>query len=630
LSLYLRGETLNPACSPGSPNCTVQSSPLTIGNLVLSHTGLTDSRTFTFPDVSDTLVSLTATQTLTNKTLGPGSVWNGNVIGASYGGTGLSSIDTANQILGVNAGGTGLEYKNITSLFTAGTGISITGTTNATIANTGILSLTAGSGISISSGQNPTITNIGVLSLNSATGTLTLQGTTNQVNVSTAGSTITLSTPQDIHTGATPTFNSLTLSSLTPGSVLFAGNGGTISQNNQKFFWDNTNLILGIGTSTPAGILHIATGTVNALVVDNTGNVGIGTTSPSSRLHVAVPSGTTQLAAQIQNLQNAAGAHGLLINTTNTSTSTYALDVQSGGISRLYVRSDGNVGIGTTTPAYRLELPDIANASGQGRANAWITYSDIRFKENITPITNALEKINNLQGVYFDWKQNGKRDIGFIAQEVEPVLSEVVFTDPSGIKSLDYSRLTALLVQGIKDLILGFTEKVKASLNELGIIIENSVAKIKEIFTEKITTKQFCLKGDDGETIFLDKNQVKELLNRSGGSYTSVIDNNQNTSNNNSTTTTNNNEVNTNTTTNTNETNTNNGTESNSSSTTNTSTNEGNTTSTDESTNNDSQESVSNQNQSASENTTSTTTSSQTSNVNDNQSSSTESTTSSN
>ncbi len=190
---------------------TFQSSPLTIGNLVLSHAGLTASRIFTFPDVSDTLVSLTATQTLTNKTLGAGSTWQGNVISTQYGGTGLSFIGTANQILGVNAGGTGLEYKNITSLLTAGTGISITGTTNATIANTGILSLTAGPGISISSGQNPTITNTGVLSLNSATGTLILQGTPNQVNVNTSGNTITLSLPQDIATSSNVQFNSLRL-----------------------------------------------------------------------------------------------------------------------------------------------------------------------------------------------------------------------------------------------------------------------------------------------------------------------------------------------------------------------------------------------------------------------------------
>jgi hypothetical protein len=149
------------------------------------------------------------------------------------------------------------------------------------------LSLTGGPGISISSGQNPTISNTGVLSLNSATGALTLQGTTNQVNVNTSGNTITLSLPQNIHTEATPTFAGLTLSSLTPGSILFAGTGGTISQNNSRLFWDNANLRLGIGTSTPAGILHVSTGTVNALVVDNAGNVGIGTATPGARLDVA-------------------------------------------------------------------------------------------------------------------------------------------------------------------------------------------------------------------------------------------------------------------------------------------------------------------------------------------------------
>jgi preprotein translocase subunit Sss1 len=318
---------------------TFQSSPLTIGNLVLSHTGLTASRTFTFPDISDTLVSLTATQTLTNKTLGVGSTWQGNIISTQYGGTGLSSIGTANQILGVNAGGTGLEYKNITSLLTAGTGISITGTTNATIANTGILSLTAGPGISISSGQNPTITNLGVLSLNSATGTLTLQGTPNQVNVNTSGNTITLSTPQDIHTGASPTFAGLTLSSLTPGSVLFAGSGGIISQNNSNLFWDNTNKRLGIGTSTPTGILHVATGTINALVVHNTGNVGIGTTAPSQKLTVA------------GNIGIQAGANAFIGTLDN-----YALSLRTNNTDRIFITNTGNVGIGTTTPATLLQV----------------------------------------------------------------------------------------------------------------------------------------------------------------------------------------------------------------------------------------------------------------------------------
>jgi hypothetical protein len=123
------------------------------------------------------------------------------------------------KLVQVNSSENALVFTPISSLLTAGSGISITGTTNVTITNTGILSLNAGSGISISGGQNPTITNTGVLSLNTATGNLTLQGTANQINVSTTGSTITLSTPQDIHTEATPQFAELTLYKATSGTI---------------------------------------------------------------------------------------------------------------------------------------------------------------------------------------------------------------------------------------------------------------------------------------------------------------------------------------------------------------------------------------------------------------------------
>ncbi|MGB9707115.1 MAG: tail fiber domain-containing protein, partial [Microgenomates group bacterium] len=117
----------------------------------------------------------------------------------------------------------------------------------------------------------------------------------------------------------------------------------------------------------------------------------------------------------------------------------------------LVIQNGGNVGIGTTAPAYRLELPNIANASGQGRANAWVTYSDISLKENIKPIENALDKILNLQGVTFDWKnQPNTHSSGFIAQQVEQILPELVSTDVNGLKSLDYGRFTPYLVEAIK------------------------------------------------------------------------------------------------------------------------------------------------------------------------------------
>jgi len=111
----------------------------------------------------------------------------------------------------------------------------------------------------------------------------------------------------------------------------------------------------------------------------------------------------------------------------------------------------GSVGIGVTAPTYRLQLPNTANNAGKGQANAWVTYSDISLKENIQTISGGLDKIMALRGVTFDWKGQGVASSGFIAQEVEPIIPDLVSTDINGIKSLDYGRFTPYLVEAIKE-----------------------------------------------------------------------------------------------------------------------------------------------------------------------------------
>jgi hypothetical protein len=108
-------------------------------------------------------------------------------IATTLGGTGLSSIGTANQILGVNAGATGLEYKTVS----AGTGVSVTQAAGSlTIANTGVTSNAAGTGISVSGATGAvTITNTGVTSL---------AGTANQVAVSGSTGSVTISLPSAV------------------------------------------------------------------------------------------------------------------------------------------------------------------------------------------------------------------------------------------------------------------------------------------------------------------------------------------------------------------------------------------------------------------------------------------------
>jgi len=74
--------------------------------------------------------------------------------------------------------------------------------------------------------------------------------------------------------------------------------------------------------------------------------------------------------------------------------------------------------------------------------------SDINKKTNITQITDAVTLVNSLNGVRFDWKDNGLPSLGVIAQEVEKVLPELV----SDEKSVNYNGLIAVLIEAVKDL----------------------------------------------------------------------------------------------------------------------------------------------------------------------------------
>ena len=81
----------------------------------------------------------------------------------------------------------------------------------------------------------------------------------------------------------------------------------------------------------------------------------------------------------------------------------------------------------------------------------WYT-SDKSLKKDITPLENSLEKVKQLEGVSFKWKDNEEKDIGLIAQDVEKIFPELVSTNKeTGLKSVEYGKLTAILIEAIKE-----------------------------------------------------------------------------------------------------------------------------------------------------------------------------------
>jgi hypothetical protein len=124
------------------------------------------------------------------------------------------------------------------------------------------------------------------------------------------------------------------------------------------------------------------------------------------------------------------------------------------------IRASGGVGIGTNHPQHQLDVAGNIRASGNMECVALNQASDIRFKDNIRTIDHALEKVALLRGVTFDWNKNsetigattGNDQIGVVAQEIESVIPQLVSTSQDGYKSVDYTKLTAVLIEAVKEL----------------------------------------------------------------------------------------------------------------------------------------------------------------------------------
>ena len=191
---------------------------------------------------------------------------------------------------------------------------------------------------------------------------------------------------------------------------------------------------------------------------------GIGTTAPINKLDIFAPKAdpATTVATSNGNLRLGAsntGNHVLDFGVSSSSTYSWmqARDRTAYGTfyNLLLNPNGGNVGIGTTAPTTKLFV------NGDITANSIAGTSDIRFKTNIRPVVNALDKVKALRGVYYNWNQKAfpekefgaQNELGFIAQEVEKIVPEIVSKDNTAdaYRSVKYDKLVALLVEAIKE-----------------------------------------------------------------------------------------------------------------------------------------------------------------------------------
>ncbi len=213
--------------------------------------------------------------------------------------------------------------------------------------------------------------------------------------------------------------------------------------------------------------LMIGSVTDNTLVMNNelmritsSGNVGIGTSSPTQKLHIY--SSGTNVGLAIDGGTGGRARLGLLPGGVDNGEIGFKNNLMIGSVSDntlvmnnelMRITSSGNVGIGTNAPAQKLHV--VGNICATGTI---ASCSDIRYKTNILPLDYVLGSIVYLHPISYNWKEEFKdkgftaeRQIGFSAQEIEQFFPEIVQTDANGYKAVDYSRLTPVLVEAIKE-----------------------------------------------------------------------------------------------------------------------------------------------------------------------------------
>ncbi len=263
----------------------------------------------------------------------------------------------------------------------------------------------------------------------------------------------------------------------------------------------------GPGTTT-----SLWAGSNRSVTLDTNGNVGIGTTGPDKPLAIQAR-GTSQ---ELISFKDPSGATKWHINQNHGRPGLNFVESRVAD-GRLFLRAGGNVGIGTIDPQRKLQIGDDViglsfdpgtspnagvlrfgdntgwklhfgrsrEASGgalnsgtigllmtiqdngnlivQGtvRARNFPTTSDAKYKTNITPLTNVLEKLDKVHGIAFSWNGlyesqclfSDRKEIGVIAQEVEEVFPELVTTcGDEGYKAVEYGRFSAVLLEAVKEL----------------------------------------------------------------------------------------------------------------------------------------------------------------------------------
>ena len=282
-----------------------------------------------------------------------------------------------------------------------------------------------------------------------------------------------------------------------------------------------------------ADTIAFAEGGTEAMRLDSSGNVGIGTSSPGAKLGLDVSVGTGGLDGY--KLYSSATARGALfvagsaynysgVGANNLwlynpasdlvigSDGAYVTKFVTNSSERMRIDSSGNLLIGRTsagsegaklsiygngtytifserettasTSHFRFVNPNgvVGRIDTSGTSTSYVTSSDYRLKENISPMTGALDKIAQLKPVTYKWKIDGSDGQGFIAHELQAIVPDAVVGEKDAVETYtgeDGIEQTRPAYQGIDTSFLVAT--LTAAIQEMKAIIDAQSVTINDL-----------------------------------------------------------------------------------------------------------------------------------------------------
>ena len=163
------------------------------------------------------------------------------------------------------------------------------------------------------------------------------------------------------------------------------------------------------------------------------------------------------LSGQLKMTGTASGGSDILLSGGTDGHCVITVTGHNSNVSKLTIDGRGNgSGSGATNIAEFIVTGTTAEFKCKGDITAFAS-SDVTLKENITPISNAVDKVLSISGNTFTWNDksiyNGEEGTGIIAQEIEALgLPGVTETREDGTKAVRYDRLVPLLIEAIKEL----------------------------------------------------------------------------------------------------------------------------------------------------------------------------------